>query len=56
MKTLAIVVSMAALAATLVPSVLFLMNRMDLGQVHGWMLAATVVWFASVPFWLGRKG
>ncbi len=55
MRPLAIVVSLTALAATLVPPVLFLMNRMDLRQVHGWMLAATVVWFASVPFWLGRK-
>ena len=55
MKLIAQVVSWLALAATLVPSVLYLSGNVDLSQVKNWMLAATVVWFVAVPWWMGRK-
>jgi hypothetical protein len=48
-------VSWLALAATLLPSCLFLANRMDLDCVKTTMLAATIVWFAVTPFWMQRK-
>jgi hypothetical protein len=49
------VVSWLALAATIVPPVLFLTERMELGQMKTWMLAATIVWFAATPLWMGRE-
>ena len=49
------VISWLALAATIVPPVLFLAERMDLAQAKNWMLAATILWFAATPFWMGRE-
>jgi len=53
MKTLARLVSLMALLGTIAPSLLHLMGRLDLRAVQGWMLAATVAWFASAPLWMG---
>jgi hypothetical protein len=47
-------VSLLALAATIAPAVLFLLGRMDLGQVHSTMLWATVAWFVSAAGWMER--
>lgn len=55
MKNLLPIVSYLALGATLLPAILFCAGRLDLPAVHGIMLAATVVWFATTPFWMGRK-
>ena len=49
------IISWLALAATLVPAFLYLASSLDLAQVKTWMLVATVVWFATVPLWMGRK-
>lgn len=45
-------ISMASLAGTILPPLLFFVDRMSLQQVHGWMLGATVVWFASASLWM----
>jgi hypothetical protein len=46
--------SLAALAATIVPPIMFLIGRISLDQTKWTMLAATIVWFAVTPFWMGR--
>jgi hypothetical protein len=51
-KTLAQVLSLVALAGSIVPSVLFFYGQMDLVAVKLWMLVATVVWFGATPFWM----
>ena len=43
------VLSWLALAATIVPPVLFFYDRITLDQTKLWMLIATVVWFAAAP-------
>jgi hypothetical protein len=48
------VISWMALAAVIVPSVLFLSGRMDLPTLKLVMLIATVVWFVATPCWMGR--
>jgi branched-subunit amino acid transport protein len=48
-------VSAAALAATLVPSVLFFRGAIPLESAQLWMLAGTVAWFAATPAWMGRR-
>ncbi len=52
MKLLAQIASVAALAGTILPAVLFLTGRLDLAAVKAWMLAATVVWFVATPLWM----
>ncbi len=47
-------ISLAALAATIAPSILFLADQISLDQTKWSMLAATLVWFAVTPFWMGR--
>ena len=48
-------VSWIALVATLLPSVLFLSGSIDLPTCTWLMLAATIVWFAATPCWMGRE-
>jgi hypothetical protein len=55
MRLIVQIISWLALAATLTPAVLYLAGGLDLAQAKTWMLVATVVWFASVPLWMGRK-
>lgn len=55
MRIILQVASWAALAATILPPLLFLANRLDLGQTKWLMLAATAVWFVATPLWMGRK-
>ena len=52
MRRILQVVSWLALAATIVPSILYLGDSMPLATVKTWMLAGTVVWFATVPMWM----
>ena len=45
-------VSWLALGATIVPPMLFYVDRMTLDQMKLWMLIATVLWFATAPIWM----
>ena len=49
------IVSYLALAGTVLPSVAFLVGKMDLDQVGTAMLIAAVVWFVVTPMWMGRE-
>lgn len=55
MKKLLPVISLVGLALIIIPAVLYLAGAMDKDQMKLLMLAGTVLWFASVPFWMGRK-
>lgn len=48
-------VSVVALAATIVPSAIFLAGHVGLDQVKLVMLLGTVAWFAATPLWMERK-
>lgn len=54
MRPLLQLISFAALAATIVPPILFLFTHLTLDQTKWTMLAATIVWFAVTPFWMGH--
>ncbi len=41
--------------AAIVPSVLYLTNRLELDLVKLAMHLATIAWFAATPLWMGRK-
>ncbi len=55
MRTLAQIVSWIAIVGTILPSVLYLFERIALGPCKWAMLVATIVWFAVTPFWMGRS-
>jgi hypothetical protein len=55
MRLIAQIVSWLALAATILPAVLYLEDQMQLAHAKIWMLVATVFWFVTTPFWMGRK-
>lgn len=56
MRAFARLVSWLALAGTILPPLLFFVDRMDLDQAKLWMLVATVAWFAATPVWMDREG
>jgi hypothetical protein len=55
MRKIAQTVSWFSLAAMMIGPVMYLAGRMELPAVKTWMLVFTVVWFATVPFWMDRK-
>jgi hypothetical protein len=54
MKRTAQLVSLVALAGTILPPVLFFYGQMGLEPMKGWMLLATIAWFAATPIWMDR--
>jgi hypothetical protein len=55
MKRMAQIISYLALAATLLPAMLFFADKLELPLAKVWMLAAAVVWFIVTPFWMEHK-
>lgn len=55
MRRMLQVISWLALAATIVPSLLFYEDRLRLETMKTVMLGATVVWFAATSLWMGRE-
>lgn len=54
MKRAAQLVSLGALAGTIVPPALFFAGRMDIDLMKWVMLVAAVVWFAATPVWMDK--
>jgi hypothetical protein len=54
LSSIARLVSLASLVATIVPPALFLGGGIELDQVKTWMLVGTVGWFAATPLWMKR--
>lgn len=54
MRTVLPIISWVSLAATILPSVLFVAGQITLDQSKLAMLAATIVWFVATPLWMGR--
>jgi hypothetical protein len=52
MQALAKTIGLLALAATIVPPVLFMLKLMPLEPMKWTMFAATIGWFATAPLWM----
>jgi len=52
MKAISKILAPLSLVATIVPPVLFMMKAMPANTMKAILLIATVVWFATAPFWL----
>jgi hypothetical protein len=55
MRHTARLVSLAALAGTILPPILFFAGRMDIDSMKWAMLLAAVAWFAATPVWMDRR-
>ena len=55
MKRIAQVISYLALAATLLPAVLFFADKLELPLAKLWLLVAAAVWFVATPLWMEHK-
>lgn len=50
-----VIVSVLSLIALMLPSILFLAGRMELGTAKWIMLLATLVWFAAATPWMWKQ-
>ncbi len=54
MRSILQIISLLALIALTLPSVLFLAGRLELNMVKWIMLLATVVWFVAATPWMWK--
>lgn len=55
MKKIAFIISMICLALTLLPSFLVFMGVISLEANKNLMLAGTIGWFLTAPYWMHQK-
>ena len=55
MRPILQIVSLLALLALTLPSIIFLAGRMELGMVKWLMLLATIVWFVAAAPWMWKE-
>ncbi len=54
MRSILQIISLLALIAVTLPSVLFLAGRLELDMVKWIMILATIVWFVSAAIWMWK--
>ena len=54
MKLVIKIISYIGIGLTIIPSILFLMDRIELSQLKLYMLIGVFVWFGSAIFWVGK--
>jgi hypothetical protein len=55
MKIFYKIVAIAGLLMTLVPSILFYFQMIEIGQMKLYMAIGTMLWFSGAIPWLGQK-
>lgn len=54
MRSILQIISLLALIALTLPSVLFLAGRLELNMVKWLMLLATILWFVTASLWMWK--
>jgi hypothetical protein len=54
MRSILQIISLLALIALTLPSVLFLAGRLELDMVKWLMILATIVWFVTASLWMWK--
>jgi len=54
MRSILQIISLLALIALTLPSILFLAGRLELNMVKWLMLLATIVWFVTASLWMWK--
>ncbi|MEL6191121.1 MAG: hypothetical protein AAFR66_03690 [Bacteroidota bacterium] len=47
-------VSLIGLFITLIPCFLLFQGSISLDQYYGWVLAGSLIWLVSAPFWINK--
>lgn len=55
MKKLLMAISFAGLLLTIVPSFLVFNGAISFESNKSWMLAGTICWFLTAPYWMNDK-
>jgi hypothetical protein len=55
MRSILQIISLLALIALTLPSVLFLADRLELDMVKWLMILATIVWFVTASLWMWKE-
>jgi hypothetical protein len=55
MKIILRLLSLIGLLLTVVPSLMVFAGKIDMASHKNLMLMGTLTWFATAPFWIGRK-
>lgn len=55
MKSILPIVSYIALLGIIIPPILYLSDVLSKSGMSSFMLVGTLLWFLTVPFWMGRK-
>lgn len=55
MRILLQIISYLALALLFVATLTYLAGNIDKALLHRLLLTATVAWFGTCPFWIGKK-
>jgi hypothetical protein len=55
MKNASIIISLVALAATIIPSCLFFLGTIGHDSAKAIALIGTAIWFIATPMWMGRE-
>jgi hypothetical protein len=55
MKLVLKIISYTGLGLTIIPSILFLMDEIELSQLKLFMFIGVFVWFGSAVFWVGKR-
>jgi len=54
MRSILQIISLLALIALILPSVMFLVGRLELDMVKWLMLLATIAWFVTASLWMWK--
>ena len=54
MRSILQIISLLALIALTLPSVIFLAGKLELDRVKWFMLLATIVWFVTATLWMWK--
>ena len=55
MNNLLKIISFTGLGLTIIPSLLVLAGQIDIDLNKNLMIVGTVLWFATVPFWINKN-
>lgn len=55
MRKIAALASLLGLVLVIGPALGYVFGSMNKESMRAYMLVGTLIWFVSVPFWMGRK-
>jgi len=54
MKSILKIISLLGLLLTLIPPILFFLEKMEMGSMKIWMGIGMLAWMGTAPFWINK--